>query len=159
MNLKDSEILKIRKAAKEDMLKYFSWANDEEVRKASFHSHKISLSEHIAWFEKKIYDPDTFMYVFESEGNLAGQVRIEKHDKAVIGISIDKNSRGKGFASQMLKMSIDFFRKTNDDPIYAYIRKDNSASVKSFENAGFIFLEDGMVNKIECYVYILYSKG
>ena len=69
-----------------------------------------------------------------------GQVRIQKEssNEAVIGISVDKNHRGKKYAVQMLKSASIYFLKLNPDFIInAYIKEENISSKKAFENAGY----------------------
>jgi RimJ/RimL family protein N-acetyltransferase len=151
-------MLNIRRATKEDMMQYFYWANDPEVRAASFYPEQISLSGHQVWFNKIIADTDSFLFVFESDGNLVGQVRIEKRDRTVIGISVDKSFRGRGIAVNMLRMAMERYFEIGSDPVYAYIRKNNLASVKSFGKAGFEYFDEGMVNKQPCFVYVYRQK-
>ncbi len=134
-------MLTFRKATAADMLLYFEWANDEEVRQQSFQSNPISLEGHKKWFTDKISDPDCIMLLFEDDHNIpVGQIRFQKQDESgyVIGISIDKSCRGKGYAVMLLQQSSDYFLKLHPDMmIYAFIKKENIASVRSFANAGF----------------------
>jgi hypothetical protein len=83
-------MLNIRQAQKEDLEKYLYWANDPLVREWSYNPNAIRLSDHTAWFERKLQDPDCHLYVFQKEqGECIGQVRIEiePDHEAVIGIS------------------------------------------------------------------------
>ena len=138
-------MLNFRNAKIDDIKLYYSWANDESVRKQSFNSKKIDFNEHKKWFESKIQDENCLMLIFiDSECIEVGQVRIQKEDKmvAIIGISIAKNQRGKGLAKEMLIKACDFFLKSNSEySINAYIKETNLSSKYAFENAGFIFVD------------------
>lgn len=134
----------VRKANLKDSELYFELANDEEVRNQSFNSNSIDWLNHQKWFDDKVKNENYSLFVFETDRNeTVGQVRIEKSDKlntSIIGISISKNFRGKKLASQLIsKASGLFFTENPNYSISAYIKKDNLASIKSFEQAGFIF--------------------
>ena len=46
--------INLREARIEDMMIYFEWANDKEVRQNSFNQNSITLAEHKRWFSNKI---------------------------------------------------------------------------------------------------------
>lgn len=150
-------MLKARKARNADAFMYYEWANEENVRQQSFSSKKISLEDHIKWFEGKLADPKCIMLVFENEDSIpAGQVRLQKEseDAFVLGISVDIIFRGKGLAVEMLtKTSNYFFDSFPKKKIYAFIKKKNIASVNSFEKAGYINPEQAIQNGIACLKY------
>jgi RimJ/RimL family protein N-acetyltransferase len=139
-------IANVRRANLEDAKLYFEWANDNEVRSQSFNSNSIDWSNHQKWFDEKIRSENYTFFIFETENKEPiGQVRLEKSistNICVIGVSVSKKFRGKKLASQLIeKASILFL---NENPIYtinAYIKKNNFASVKSFEKAGYTFIK------------------
>ena len=141
IHAKFNPIINLRKATENDLLLYFNWANDEDVRIQSFSSNTIDLVTHTKWYEDKIQDERNHFYLFENSSNEAvGQVRIERqsNNKAVIGISIDKKFRGKGFAPKILRESLsEFTRICEDYTIEAYIKITNKGSINSFKKAGF----------------------
>lgn len=140
--------LVFRFANQNDMMLYYHWANDEVVRANSYVQKEININEHKAWFEKKIEECVCAFYLFIMEGVAAGQVRIDVgNDETVIGISVDKNYRGKGLAVQMLKQACNHYLKTHPhQTIVAYIKESNIASYKSFELAGFKEPQKIMIN-------------
>ena len=152
-------MLTCRKAEEADVLLYYEWTNDAEVRKQSFQSGEISLEDHKDWFYKKIHDDNCLMLLFENENKEAiGQVRFQKEDNEgyVIGISVAAASRNKGFAAKLLLMASDYFlQQFPAQKIYAYIKETNTGSVRSFKNAGFIFSNELIIagNKS-----VLYTK-
>lgn len=133
--------ISFRKANTDDLMLYFNWTNDASVRENSYQSEGISLENHSNWFLAKIKDDSCTMYVFENHlKQPIGQIRIQKQDEktAIIGISNDKNHRGKGYASEMLVMATqDFLDKNPNYIISAYIKIENKASEKAFQKAGY----------------------
>ena len=138
---KINRTLTFRKANENDMLLYFNWTNDASVRENSYQSGTISLENHQNWFLNKIKDTSCSMLVFENHlGIPVGQIRIQKTDEntAIIGISNDENHRGKGYASQMIRIASENFLENNPNiTISAYIKLENTASEKAFKKAGF----------------------
>ena len=151
-------MLTYRKATEADMLLYFEWANDEEVRKQSYQTDKINMDQHQEWFNKKTSDNDCLMLVFENEDKFpVGQTRFQKENEEVyvIGISLAKEFRGKGLAAEILQMSSDHFLKLYPGKtINAYIKEDNAGSIKAFVKAGFVFAEKLVIEGKESVLYI-----
>lgn len=137
--------LTYRPAKPADARLYFDWANDPDTRRQSFNSAPISLETHIAWFTRKLVDPNALLLVFENEsGKAVGQVRFERTpvadmpDEVVIGLSVDTNQRGKGLASQLIIQGCAACRKRwGQVTIHAYVKPENQASIRAFERAGF----------------------
>lgn len=135
---------------------YFEWANDELVREFSYSKANITYADHVAWFTKELASGMTFFYLFENEMNIpVGQVRIQMklNNIAVIGVSIAKDNRGRGYGSRLIKIASDNFLFTHpDQTIHAYIIKENKSSLKAFMKAGFILLSesigDGMLSNV-----------
>lgn len=128
-----------RWAKTDDVNTYFRWANDHEVRKYSYNSGEIEYAQHEKWFNTKLSDKECYLYFFEDRSNPVGQVRIDTlNGETTIGISIDKSYRGKSLASRMIQIaSEDYHTKFPSKIIVAYIKVENTASYKSFLNAGF----------------------
>ncbi|MDP1801970.1 MAG: GNAT family N-acetyltransferase [Bacteroidota bacterium] len=143
-------MIKFRKAKIEDAQLYFNWANDKIVRANSFNQTEIGYEQHVKWFASKLNSTDCFFYLFLNEQDIpVGQVRIDKtNDEVVIGISIDENYRGKGFGLQMLNLATeDYLKQFPQAKIMAYVKEENTASVKLFTSANFIKLEDVKVGE------------
>ena len=138
-------MLSLRKSTIKDLYKYYVWINDSEVREQSYNSNFIDLESHKTWFESALKNDAYFMCIFQNEfGEDVGQVRIQKQidkDKeALIGISIDSNHRGKGYAKEALILATEFYLKSNPGfLINAYIKEANLSSKLAFEKAGFYF--------------------
>lgn len=135
--------LRFRPASINDINIFFEWANDPYVRSQSYNSSRIKLSDHIKWFNEKISDTSCYLFVFENMVNEAvGQVRIQINNEreAIIGVSVDRNHRGRRYAAQMLKSASNYFLNLHPDiTINAYIKQENVLSMKTFKSANYIF--------------------
>jgi RimJ/RimL family protein N-acetyltransferase len=134
--------LKMRIAELSDVDLYFEWANDSLVRQNSFSSEEINYQQHVNWFTNKLNSSDCFFYLFfNSQNSPVGQIRIDKsNNEKIIGISIDKNFRGKSYGLEMLNMACNhYLSKFPSEEIIAYIKENNLASINQFSKAGFIF--------------------
>jgi RimJ/RimL family protein N-acetyltransferase len=147
-------MLNYRFAQESDVDLYYEWANDESVRSNSYNQSKIDYDSHVKWFLKKLLDKNCFFYLFFNKKNEAvGQVRIEKKEtETIIGISIDSNHRGNSYSTEMLKKSCnDYLEKHPFNKISAYIKIENTSSLKSFEKSGFRDLEEVIMESSKSY--------
>lgn len=130
--------LSFRYATEADVDLYFKWANDEAVRLNSFNQSAIVYENHFNWFLSKLKDENCFFYLFQQQGEPVGQVRIQRGEETIIGISIAAAFRGKSLSSAMLMQACDdFLNRYPDEIIVAYIKVENIASYHSFKKAGF----------------------
>jgi UDP-2,4-diacetamido-2,4,6-trideoxy-beta-L-altropyranose hydrolase len=148
-----------RRATSDDMMLLFDWSNEAVTRANSYFTEKIVLDSHEAWFKKKLKDQNTFIYIAEVDNKPAGMIRYElKDEQAVVGISVDAKYRGRGYASVFLIDTAKLFFKETNKPILAYIKCENSASVKSFEKADYKKIKEELVNGHNSFVYRLTKK-
>ena len=123
-----------RSVQKEDCLKIFEIANDDEVRKFSFNSDKISLENHKSWFYDVLNDNSVKFYVLQYEDDLIGQLRLDfDEEHPVISISLNKKYRGLGLSKVLLRKGLELI----DGRVVAYIKKENSRSISFFKSMGF----------------------
>ena len=133
--------LTIRPAAINDMLLIYEWANDTITRQMSFNQAPILLENHKNWFTKVLADSNRYLLIIEKNQIPIGQVRLNQH--GVIGISIAPNSRGQRLGLPVLQAGIQYFQNhTTHTKITAYIKPENTASIKIFERAGFVFFQN-----------------
>lgn len=149
----------LRHANENDITLIFNWSNDELVRSQSFNSGKINFEEHTQWFRSKLSNNFSTLYIIELANNPIGLVRFEKdEDHSVVGLLVDPKYRGKGFSSYMLIKSCEKYFQLNTNPILAYIKKTNIASIKAFEKAGFSFLKEVEVKENSAFLYKLINN-
>ena len=132
--------LKIRKANENDLITYFNWVNEKEVRENSFTTEKVSLDNHKKWFLSKIIKENSALYIFEKNANPIGQVRFDiENNVALIDYSIDKNYRGKGYGKKILIKAIDYLFRDYEKvkSIQGKVKLSNFASARVFQNLNF----------------------
>ena len=123
-----------RSVQKEDCLKIFEIANDDEVRKSSFNSEKIPLENHKKWFANILNDDSVKFYVLEYEDDLIGQLRLDFDEEyPVISISLNRKYRGLGLSKILLSKGLELI----DGTVIAYIKKENTRSISFFKSMGF----------------------
>lgn len=136
----------IRRATIDDMLLYFEWANDPDVRQNSFNQNPITLEEHEQWFQKKVLSSTSYLYVLECGGKPAGQIRFDEIEPHTfeIDFTIAPDMRGYGIGIQLLKLGILELANVIDTQfiVRGIVKNTNIASVKSFLRAGFITIEE-----------------
>ena len=143
-----------RFADETDCKKLFDWRNDPEVRAVSGDSSMLDFESHKNWFSGVLNDSKTIIFIILNERyKEIGQIRLNKKTKEnVISISLDKEFREKGYGALAIKKASEIFLKYfNINDIFAYIKKDNIASVKSFEKAGYVFSHEK--ENFNVYVY------
>ncbi len=90
----------------------FNWANDSSTRNNSLSSNKITWEEHVRWFEQKISDPKTKIYLFFSEEEPLGVLRLEeKYNSIKLSFSVDYKHRGKGIGGHMIVFALKKYPK------------------------------------------------
>jgi spore coat polysaccharide biosynthesis predicted glycosyltransferase SpsG/RimJ/RimL family protein N-acetyltransferase len=149
----------LRRALDSDAMPVFNLSNEHSVRLNSVNQSQIKWQDHIQWYSEKINDENClFLLAFNGGDEFVGQVRFDiKDNNALINISIDKNFRGKGLSSPLLIKSS--FQCLNNKPniksIFAYIRPSNTASIKAFSNAAYIYSHEEFINGEKFIVYKL----
>lgn len=134
--------LTIRRTSVSDLMTFFEWANDPEVRRYAYSPNPISLNEHKEWFTKKLSSTNSYLYTVCLYENPVAQIRFEVdiHNKeAIISYLIAKQFRGKGFGDFILSTGIITFKKDYLEKVKftGYVIKENIASCKVFEKLGF----------------------
>lgn len=131
--------LKQRRVLMDDAKLIYDWNNDDVTRANSYNQNKIEYPDHLRWLDSKVKDETVFFGMFDFENEPAGCVRVEsKSEENIIGITIAPEMRGKRLATSILQMACQvYFEEYEKKMITAYIKKDNTASLKSFVNAGF----------------------
>ena len=153
---------RLRPADTGDSRLLFEWTNDPAVRKSSFYSSSITWQEHCRWFAQKLHAPDEMILICEADvGSPVGTVRFHETSPGEfqIGVTISPNWRGKHIASHLLKRAVrHLFENRVAHRVHAFIREENTASSRSFENAGFHFLSCRIIDGVEAFHYCLENK-
>lgn len=137
-------MVKIRSVTDADCRLLWEWVNDPDVRAASFVSDPIPWEEHVNWFRGKRADPNCHIYVvLDQDDRPIGQVRFDIQSdsggEVIISLHIAWDQRGRGYGGDALRLACEqFFKAARAQPIVAYIKPQNVASIRAFEKAGFL---------------------
>lgn len=132
--------LRLRRVQEKDCRQLWEWANDPQVRPVSFATEPISWERHLEWFNSKLRDPNAVLHLVADSSEIpAGQVRYQiDNTRAAVSISMAPQFRGKGYGEVVLKMATeDLFGTTAVKQIDAYVKPNNTASIRLFTRAGY----------------------
>ncbi len=145
----------LRLATAGDLLLYFEWANDPDVRKMSFDGNSIPIDAHRIWFARKLKSPDVLMLVLEAPTPV-GQIRFDvANDVALIGFSLARSARGRGLGSYLLRQGCLHLHARFPDVRTArgLVKAANIASRRAFEAAGFYVAAETRESSIPALTY------
>ena len=150
-------MIEIRRAALDDLMTYFHWANDPVVRANSINTKPIPLENHKMWFTARLNDRNTRFYICLKNGAAIGQVRLDlKEEYALINYSVDQKFRGQGLGTHILKLSMEEFRKERTNKGFiGKVQLSNRASSRVFEKLGFQEKEKEVINGATYHVFYL----
>jgi RimJ/RimL family protein N-acetyltransferase len=102
-----------------------------------------SKEAHQVWFSKRLADPNTRIWIIESHGAAAGQIRFEDKGADIeVSISLDRAYRGRGIARTGLLMALKevkiFWPRRR---LTAKVRHGNISSQRLFRSCGFAIAE------------------
>lgn len=150
---KINSLISIRLAKEDDVFITYEWANDTMTRKNSFHSEAISLEDHKNWWKEKMVKKMNY-FIGEYQNQPAALIRFdEEDDNFVIGITVAPAFRGRHLAFQFINESCKKMSQQFKKSIFAYIKKENIASLKSFERADFRLIDEEEINQVTALKY------
>jgi len=120
-----------------------TWINNEAINSSSGIRFPNSKTEQELWVKATIQNRSKKKLIITStDEKEVGMVSVHnidhKNQNCEVGIYIDPNSQGKGYASEALKLVIRFaFLELNMFKVYANIHEDNTASISLFQKLGF----------------------
>jgi L-amino acid N-acyltransferase YncA len=131
----------IRTAELSDLQDVFDWRTDSLSRSMSLSSEAVSLNEHIDWYQRRLKNPSTRMYIGLINDLKVGVVRFdfnEDTEQSEVSINLNPLLRGKGFGFSLLSKSISKYKQSKDTTLIATVKKENDASFKIFTKCGFL---------------------
>ena len=140
--------IKILKANSIHSKMIWEWRNDPLTIRMSSKNKRVSWQQHNKWYEKKIIDKASNIYMAKKNNSYLGVVRYEQipSNKSIyeISINISPEQRGKGIGRLVLQKSINCFLKDESccNLIKAKVKKENIPSIKTFLKCGFEFFEE-----------------
>ncbi|HYC48260.1 MAG TPA: UDP-2,4-diacetamido-2,4,6-trideoxy-beta-L-altropyranose hydrolase [Burkholderiales bacterium] len=134
------EPIELRRATAADCDAIHAWRNAEETRRHSGDARPIALDEHRRWFARVLQDAQVALLVGEHAGSAAGVLRYDvAGEEAVVSIYMVPGRHGQGLGTALLRAGAQWLRRHHPAVrrIRAEIRRDNTASLEAFANAGF----------------------
>lgn len=130
-------MIALRVARPSDAVLFFDWRNDSLARKMSFNSDPIDWRTHRQWFERRLNEGSSRLFVAEVQGLPIGQVRLDyESDSITLSYALDPLVRGKGWSRQLILMALSNPAIERDRRVVAHVRVDNEASSKIFRSLG-----------------------
>lgn len=118
------------------------WRNDPVTCKNSFRETPFSWHEFKSLFYNKYFEnqlPPLFVLYQNKKIAFIGSTNIEP-DRVNISINIDPSFRGRNLATPILQKALHYVKNNSSvRTIDAEIKSHNKASIKSFQNVGFLF--------------------
>lgn len=154
--------IELRRATYDDCSLVWKWANDRETRKASFSQEPILWDEHVRWFEGHLRDPAPLFFIAtDNENKPLGQIRYAvKDNEAIVSFSMAPEYRNRGYGSELLRLAaLKLFRETGVTEIIAFVKVENSISLRAFRNAGFVKVEEMLVEGAKSDKLLLRKAG
>ena len=149
------EAINLRQATIADAQLLFDWANDKDVRRNAIHSEVIEWENHLKWLSAKL-NTSTKLFILEYNGEAAGQIRFDWSDEEkgwMVDYSVSESFRGKGLGKRLIETGI---AKLNLYPVLAFVKPENTSSIKVFEALSFTNLGTVQIRNI---ALIKFSKA
>jgi diamine N-acetyltransferase len=141
------ERLILRIPEPEDLERLYEWENDLDLfphkDDLSFYS-KAQLEQYIIASSSSLHDSGQQRFMIDDKlGNTIGAVDLfdfnALHERAGVGVLVDKQYRRKGFANEALTEIKNYgFKKLHLRQLFCDISLANKASIRLFENLGFV---------------------
>ncbi len=133
----------LRRAQMSDAQDVLEWRNDEKTRENSFNSERISLLSHLKWFERKLGQADTYMFIVMDGMEKVGSIRVDVTDDiGEISYMIAPKARGKGYGSRAIAL-VEGQMPPEVKSLMGLTLKTNTASGRCFEKNGYTSSDAG----------------
>ena len=132
--------LEIRPATLADAFSLWNLANDPVCRSNAFSPDPIPITEHLAWYRKKLGSPHTRIWILEVDARVSAQIRYDKidDDTAEIDFSVMADCRGKGLGTKALALtSAPACTELKVRRLVGFVLESNLVSTRAFEGAGY----------------------
>lgn len=132
--------ISIRRAVSDDCDSICEWRNAEETRRYIFDDKPIPLETHRIWFHNSFKNPDRILLIGEIDNKPVGVLRYDfSGNEALISVYLVPGGQGQGVGSQLIRCGSRWLKEhcPNIKTINAEIFKENVASLRAFESAGY----------------------
>jgi RimJ/RimL family protein N-acetyltransferase len=128
----------LRPATEADALPLLEWQRHPDTRRHARNPAVPTESEHLAWFARKLSDPNCVLLIAEIADERVGMIRLDRQgDEWELSIVVAPEMQGRAIGTAMLatlKVS---------GPLYAEVLPANERSHRLFRRAGWVLGKDG----------------
>jgi RimJ/RimL family protein N-acetyltransferase len=126
----------LRELTKDDWKILLEWRNDQITRRNFFNSNLIKPSEHKAYINDTIINPNRTQFIFEFNMIPVGTIREDRLQKGEFELSytISPMYRGKKIGEKMMAL----YLLARKGTFYCEVKEENIPSIKMIEKLGFI---------------------
>ncbi len=134
-----------------------SWRNNERVRQNFVYREKFTPEIHERWIKEKVETGEVVQFIICENGSdlrPVGSVYFRDIDRdkrtAEYGIFIGEDDAvGKGYGNETADLALDYAKEGMGlKEVILRAFKSNTAAIKSYEHAGFVFVKD--MPAVEC---------
>ena len=133
--------LALRPAVASDEGLLLEWRNEPETRRQSLQQAPVPPEQHARWFRDRLARPsECRIYIAEVDGAPIGQARIELtgEDRGEISVAVAAGSRDGGLGRTLIARATErAAAELGAGSVSAVVKKENVASLRAFEAAGY----------------------
>lgn len=135
----DVATVSLRPATPADAALLLAWRNDELTRRMSIAQDPVTAESHAAWVASTLASTTRLLFVAEAQGAPVGQVRLDEEPgkSFEVSLTVAPSARGRGLGAALLLAAEREARARGRVHLSAWIRAENTASVKAFKRAGY----------------------
>lgn len=139
----DVPSIQLRTAMKEDEHFLLNVRNEPEIVALGSSRRFVDADEHAAWFRNSLRRRDRVLLLVEIEDHAGpiGYVRLDRRSEtdAEISVVILQPWRGRSIGTQVIRKAVEHAFKSWSAlvRVLAYVRRENEASKRAFQKAGF----------------------
>lgn len=134
---KQQRPVRLRPMKETDIETVFAWQNSEGMRQYSLDPREITWNEHEAWSKRRLqsFPLETYMAV-DGARTPVGLVHLSPADAGgwMVSLLVAREAQGHGIGRAILRQ---LNRIYADQSLFAVIKRENTASIKTFESAGY----------------------
>jgi L-amino acid N-acyltransferase YncA len=119
----------------------YDWRNHPTTRHYSGNNQEINIQDHNKWFERKLNDPDTYIFIASKHNEEIGVLRFDPAENGfVVSLYLAPDHHGYGYGASILLKAVKTLKEKGLTPLtlLAKISPDNKASQNAFKKAGFV---------------------
>jgi UDP-2,4-diacetamido-2,4,6-trideoxy-beta-L-altropyranose hydrolase len=148
---------RLREAKESDSKLLWTWANDPNVRTNAFSTDAIPWETHEQWFAKKLSDKNSAIYLaIGPDDEPLGQIRFDRNgEEAEIDLHLAPGKGGKGLGTELIVRGTQkYFRSAPVQRVISTVKRENAASARAFEKAGFAQTEGKGPHASDCLFFV-----